>query len=275
MFRSRLVRRYCRGALPHLVLLALATQAFAGNGANFVTYDHHTGEKGETEIKLYNDLGRTAEDGQRYNAQLLEIEHALTDQWIWRLISSRTKRMVRIGVLTASVLRPAIACSTTARRSIQSSISNTSTRKRARFSFAKPQAAPTAAKRAKAKKIENERESELETKLILGHDISDRLRVGFNWISEVDFKSGDWAFGYAAGLTYTLFEQEGAKGPGGDGWTVKEVKLGAELFGGAGDSVQGLTLDGSEDRAVRWRVGENRILEWCASHAGRNIRIDR
>lgn len=243
--QPRLVRRTAVAVATPL-LLALATQAFAGNGANFVTYDHHTGEKGETEIKLYNDLGRTAEDGQRYNAQLLEIEHALTDQWIvaayleshkengedWSFDGFRFETRYRLFDY-GTPFNPVVYLEYI-------------NKKESALFLREATGRTDGGEEGESEEDENKRESELETKLILGHDISDRLRVGFNWISEVNLKSGDWAFGYATGLTYTLFEQEGAKGPGGDGWTVKEVKLGAELFGGAGDSVQGLTLDGSK-----------------------------
>lgn len=35
-------------------------------------------------------------------------------------------------------------------------------------------------------------EHELETKLIIGRDFSDRLDAAFNWISEVNLDTGDW-----------------------------------------------------------------------------------
>ncbi|MFM7084063.1 MAG: hypothetical protein ACKOW3_03525, partial [Hyphomicrobium sp.] len=60
---------------------AFSENSFAGNGANFVLYDHHTGEKGETEIKIYNDVGNL-QDGSDFTAQLLELEYAVTDKWM-------------------------------------------------------------------------------------------------------------------------------------------------------------------------------------------------
>jgi hypothetical protein len=243
--KPRSARRHAV-AVATPVLLSIATAAFAGNGANFVTYDHHTGEKGETEIKLYNDLGRTAGDSERYNAQLLEIEHALTDQWIvaayleshkengedWSLDGFRFETRYRLFDY-GTPFNPVVYLEYI-------------NKKEGALFLREATGRTDGGEDGESDDDENKRESELETKLILGHDISDRLRVGFNWISEVNLKSGDWAFGYATGITYTLFEHESAKGQGGDGWSVKEVKLGAELFGGAGDSVQGLTLDGSK-----------------------------
>ena len=54
-------------------------------------------------------------------------------------------------------------------------------------------------------------EHELETKLILGHDFSDRFNVAFNWINEVKFENGKWEFGYAAGLNYTVYRSSGGE----------------------------------------------------------------
>jgi hypothetical protein len=34
----------------------LARQAYAGNEANFVLYDHHTDDKGETEVNVFGDF---------------------------------------------------------------------------------------------------------------------------------------------------------------------------------------------------------------------------
>ena len=90
--------------------------------------------------------------------------------------------------------------------------------------------------------------SEIESRLILGQDLNDKLDVAFNWINDVNFASGDWEFGYAAGLNYTLFERakrsgEKAEASHREDWSVKELKLGAEVFGGLGDSALGLTLN--------------------------------
>jgi len=96
---------------------------------------------------------------------------------------------------------------------------------------------------------EEKAEHEIETKLILGHDFSDRFNVAFNWINETNLESGKWEFGYATGLNYTFYEAEGG-GEGHEGggfrsksWDVEELTLGLELYGGLGDSVLGLTVD--------------------------------
>jgi hypothetical protein len=241
-FRSPFRRRSCWSAVA---LLATATSVLAGNGANFVTYDHHTGEKGETEVILFNDLGRTA-DGERYNAQLAEIEHALTDQWAvavyleshalsgedWSFDGARFETRYRLFDY-GTPFNPVVYLEYI-------------NKKESALFLREATGRTDAAEEPGGTTDENERASELETKLILGHDVSDNLRVGFNWIAEVNLKSGDWAFGYATGLTYTVFEAEVKSDAKHGGWDLKEVALGAELFGGAGDSVKGLTLDGSK-----------------------------
>ena len=55
--------------------------ASAGNEANFVLYDHHTDERGETELNVFGDFSNALRDEPRYSAQLFEIERALTDRW--------------------------------------------------------------------------------------------------------------------------------------------------------------------------------------------------
>ena len=96
-----------------------------------------------------------------------------------------------------------------------------------------------------------ETEHELETKLMLGQDISNRLNVAFNWINELKFDNGVWSFGYAAGLNYMVFksacededEKRGSEGTRSDAWDLEKVTLGLEFYGGLGDSVRGLTVD--------------------------------
>ncbi len=61
--------------------LLLSGSARAGNGANFVLYDHHMAKKGETEINVYNDISSIGSGEEDYAAQLLEIEHGVTDYW--------------------------------------------------------------------------------------------------------------------------------------------------------------------------------------------------
>lgn len=243
-------RGYARVFGVAAVLQAVAGTALAGNGANFVLYDHHTEEKGVTEIKVYNDLGKTADDGAHYNAQLLEIEHALTDQWVlaayleshklsgndWEFDGFRLETRYRLFDY-GTPFNPVVYIEYVNKKEAALYL---------REVVGRTDGAEHEEAGEGAHDEEDEREHELETKLILGHDISDRLRIGFNWINEVNLKSGDWEFGYATGLTYTLFKSGEGGGEGrAQGFAVEKMQLGLELFGGLGDSDKGLTLAGS------------------------------
>jgi hypothetical protein len=239
-------------ALSALALMAaggIMSPALAGNGANFVTYDHHTGEKGETEIKLYQDFGKTG-DGDRYLAQLLEFEYSLTDQWViaayleshdrhgddWSFDGFRFETRYRLfdyGTPFNPVVYAEYINKKEGALYLREAVGRTDEDEE------EPGGVPEV-------EDENEREHEFETKLILGHDFSNKLRFGFDMIGEVNLKSGDWEFGYATGFSYEIYDNEHAGEGSRDNWNVKEVKLGVELFGGLGDSVKGLTLDGSK-----------------------------
>lgn len=249
---------------------AVSGSAHAGNGANFVVYDHYTGEKGETEIKLYNDLDRTG-DGHRYIAQLLELEHALTDQWIvaayleshkergddWDLDGFRLETRYRLfdfGTPFNPVLYIEYVNKKEGALYLREALGRTD-------------------EEEGEEEDEDAREHELESKLILGHDFSERLRFGFNWINEVNLKSGNWEFGYATGLTYMLFEREGEHHS--REFVVKEVQIGAELFGGLGDSVKGLALDGSKTEQYAGINEKNRIHQRRDVYAWRRFRANR
>jgi hypothetical protein len=214
--------------------------ARAGNEANFVLYDHHTEAKGTTEINVFNDYSRGAPGDAPYDAQILEMERAITDQWMaalylegdkidgedyafggWRLESRY--RLFSNETFLNPVLYVEYADLRPAHRYLLEVTGRTDT--------------PA-----------SEAGSEIESRLILGQDLNDKLDVAFNWINDVNLASGDWEFGYAAGLNYTLFERAKSSGERADAsrredWSVKELKLGAEVFGGLGDSALGLTLN--------------------------------
>lgn len=227
--------RACGMAILPAVFVLPATNVLAGNGANVVLYDHHLDEKGSTEIEVSADFGRNSE-GEQYAAQLYEIEHAVTDQWTaafylethkingedWTFDGFRFENRYRIFKET-TLLNPVLYLEY---------IDN-----RPDAQFLREAVGRTDGE----EEDEGGRERELETRLILGHDFGERLRVAFNWISEVDLASGVWEFGYAAGLTHTLLEREGVNGFG-----LKELSFGFEAFGGLGDSDRGLTFDGSK-----------------------------
>jgi hypothetical protein len=92
-------------------------------------------------------------------------------------------------------------------------------------------------------------EHEIESKLIIGHDITNKLDVAFNWINETNVDTGHWEFGYALGFNYAIIgeaDQESeekhearghAKKPAG--WEIKEVKLGGEIYGASATARSG------------------------------------
>jgi len=237
-----------RRKAPTLALaLALATpmgtqRACAGNEANFVLYDHHTDPKGTTEINVLSDVSNAAPGDPLYAAQLIEIERAITDQWTvsvylegdkiedadyafggWRL--ENRYRLLPYGAFLNPVLYVEYANLRPAKRYLLEVVGRTDT----------PEAGAS---------------SEVESRLILGEDISDRFDIAFNWINDANLSAGNWGFGYAAGLNYAFFERsERARGrreaAQASNWNIKELKLGAEFYGGAGDSTLGLTLDPS------------------------------
>jgi hypothetical protein len=207
--------------------------ARAGNEANFVLYDHHTDAKGTTEINVLNDFSSAAPGDPPYAAQLIEMERALTDQWMaalyiegdkidgtdyafggWRLESRY--RLLPYGAFLNPVLYVEYADLRPAHRYLLEVVGRTDT----------PETAAS---------------SEIESRVILGEDIGDKLDVAFNWINDANLSSGNWEFGYAVGLNYALFER--TETVRASDWNLKELKLGAELYGGAGDSALGLTLD--------------------------------
>ncbi len=237
------LKSWCGATVEILTLATSAsapTSVRAGNGANFILYNQHTEEEGETEIELYSDFSNVGGNEKNYTAQLLEIEYGVTDLWTTALYlegvktngddysfwSFRFENRVRLFSQT-TFLNPVLYAESEQKqpesRYIRSVVG-----------------------RVDDEGGEEETEHELETKLILGHDISDRLNVAFNWINELKFVNGVWSFGYAAGLNYVLFkfagedadEKRERKDSKSDMWDLEQVTLGVEFYGGLGDSVR-------------------------------------
>ncbi|WP_295559294.1 hypothetical protein [uncultured Hyphomicrobium sp.] len=218
--------------------LFLISSAQAGSGANFVTYNHHMADKGEAEISVYSDFSSVGL-AEGYAAQLVELEYGVTDRWTSALYFEgvategesyafggwRFENRVRLFRETVP-FNPVLY------------IEYEQPEPEHRYKH-------TVTGRTDGEEEDEEStEHEIESKLILGQDLSERLDIAFNWINEANLDNGDWEFGYAAGLNYTLFEVEGGRESFFGGF--EEVKLGVELFGGLGDSVEGLTLDGGK-----------------------------
>jgi hypothetical protein len=227
----------------------LAAQARAGNEANFVLYDHHTDSKGETEINVFSDFSNAVSGQPSYAAQLLEIEHSITDRWTtalylegdairgedydfagWR-VESRY-RLFEYGAFLNPVLYVEYENLKPDHKYLLDVTGRTNT----------PEGPETT-------------KHEIESKLILGQDLTNKLDVAFNWINETNLDTDRWEFGYALGLNYALYgeanqeaEEHGEskraeRSETTSNWTVKEMKIGAEVYGGLGDSILGLSLD--------------------------------
>lgn len=214
-----------------------------GSGANIILYNHYLSEKGELELEVFSDFANPGRAGSDYTAQKFELEYGVTDRWtaaIWlEGVKSDGENYQFGGFHIESLFK----------------LSQRPIFLNPVFYIEYEQVEPehrflhsvTGRTGEEEHEEDEDTEYELETKLILSQDVSSRLNVAFNWINEVNLKTGDWGFGYAAGLNYTLFETEGGHHDSGSrSWEVEEVVAGLELFGGLGDSVDGLTLDGGE-----------------------------
>ena len=245
MSKDLLARQVRRAAPALLVAAALGwtPAALAGSGANFVVYNHHMAEQGEKEIKFYSDFSNTGADLD-YSAQLVELEYGVTDRWTTALYFEGVKtegegyefggwrfenrlRLFEGNVFLNPVLYVEYEQLEPEHRYKRAVTGRTDEERTEEVDNAEEEK-------------EEGTEHEIESKLLLGQDVTDRLDVAFNWINEVKLDNGKWEFGYALGFNYALFE---AEKKAGHGWDLAEVKIGAELFGGLGDNEKGLTLD--------------------------------
>ena len=245
---ARSARAKMSRTLGGVVLAAaiLSPHSAFANDANVVLYDQHTDEKGETEIEVFSDVANVGSGEPNYTAQLFELEHGFTDLWTSSLYlegaktegesydyaSFRFENRVRLSkdvTFFNPVLYAEYEQKEPASQFITAVVGRTD----------EPEGPP-------------ETEHELETRLIFGHDLTDRLTVAFDWINEIKFDNGLWSFGYAAGFNYALFKAEGREEPGekaenrgleAKSWDLDKITLGVEFYGGAGDADLGLTLD--------------------------------
>lgn len=244
--------------LGAIITGVLAGVARAGNDANFVLYNHHTAEKGETEVNLYSDLSSIGGGEEDYTAQLLEIEHGVTDFWTTALYFEgvhvdgenyefggwRFENRLRLFGY-GTFLNPVLYAEYEDLRSSHRSVTTIT----GRTDEVEDEEEGEASGKEEA---EEETEHEVETRLILGHDFSDRFNVAFNSINEANLATGKWEFGYAAGLNYILFGVDAAAGkPQGKredapSLDIEKLTLGLEFYGGLGDSWLGLTFDPSK-----------------------------
>ncbi|MBI3999760.1 MAG: hypothetical protein HY351_04015, partial [Candidatus Omnitrophica bacterium] len=188
----------------------------AGTDAYTVTYNHHI-EKGELEVMVMNDFThpskhRQEEEGQEnYFSHMVELEYAPFNQlatefmveWFEELNTGKTRFTgfryeTRYRLFKDEVpLNPMVY--------VEYEDLDPETRFKMEVSgWAKPP--------YEESEEEPDRESVLETRLILSQDFG-RWNVAFDWINETDFHaSGKTAFGYSLGVSYLLHEKHEERG---------------------------------------------------------------
>lgn len=233
-------------SLVTLGAVAFSGNSMAGNGANFVLYNHHTEKAGDTAAMLMSDFAQD-ESNQSYNAQMLMVERGITDRWTsefmiegqrtpgepYRVTGWRWENRYRPFDYGA-FLNPVFY--------VEWENLKTSTKYLMEVSG-----------RVDSESGEPDATSEgiLETRLILGHDFNDRFNASFNWINETNASTRATDFGYALGLNFELLgsghdtANHAHHLPGKtDGVTVRELTLGLEMYGGLGNSKKGVTASG-------------------------------
>lgn len=228
-----------------LAIVASASPGMAGQDANFVLYNQHMEEKGATEVEVYSDYSHVGRGEPNYTAQLFEIEYGVTDLFTTSIYLETAKtfesdehydfgsfrwenryRLFQNETLLNPVLYAEYEYKKPTSRFMRSVVGRTD---------------------GEEENGEEESEHELETKLILGHDITSNLNVAFNTIQEINFMNGLWSFGYVGGLNYAFYRAYDQRGVVDlDETGIQKLTLGLEVYGGLGDSEKGFTLSGSK-----------------------------
>ena len=155
--------------------LGMAQSAAAGNDGNFVLYNQHMAEKGEKEVSIFSDFAHAGGDAKDYTAQVYEIEYGVTDLWTtaaylesaatygetYDYASFRFENRVRLfkeDTLFNPVLYAEYDQKQPQSRYISSVVGRTDT----------PEG-------------QSGTEHELETKLIVGHDLTDSAGGAAGW----------------------------------------------------------------------------------------------
>lgn len=229
------------------ISLCCAAPAHAGKDANFVLYNHYTEEKGELEVEVYSDFAHVGKDEPNYTAQLYEIEYGVTDLWTASLYLESAKTFEDGGSYDFASFRFENRVRLFKDETLLNPVLYVE------YEQIEPESryVLSAAGRTDTPEGPEETEHEIETRLILSHDFSSNFNVAFNTIQEIKLDNGVWSFGYAAGLNYVFFRSFDAAAPDvsatqSNPFELNKLTLGLEAFGGLGDSVKGLTLDGDK-----------------------------
>ncbi len=238
-------------AAAGIIALVSATRstspAYAGQDANFMLYNQHMEEQGAVEVQVFSDYSHVGKGEANYTAQLLEIEYGVTELFSTAIYLEGVKTFEDDGDYEFGSFRFENRLRLFRDETLLNPVLY------AEYEYKKPGSRFV---RAVVGRTDGEEEGgeeeasehELETKLILGHDITSKLNFAFNTVHEVNFANGKWSFGYVTGLNYALFRAFDAPESGLDasGTGLQKVTLGLEFFGGLGDSEKGLTFDGDK-----------------------------
>lgn len=228
------------------VMLASTSPSTAGQDANFVLYNQHMEEKGETEVGVYSDYSHVGNGQPNYTAQLYEIEYGVTDLFTTSIYLETAKTFESNGHYDFGSVRWENRYRLFKDETLLNPVLY------AEYEYKKPTSRilRSVVGRTDGEEEEHgeeESEHELETKLIIGRDITSNLNVAFNTIQEINFMNGLWSFGYVGGLNYAFYrayDQSGVVDLEEAG--IQKLTLGLEVYGGLGDSEKGLTLSGSK-----------------------------
>ena len=205
-------------------------------------------EKGSTEFEVFSDYSHVGKGDPNYTAQLFEFEYGVTELLTTAVYlegvktfegnqnydfgSFRFENRLRLFE-EETLLNPVLYAEYEYKKPLSR--------------FVRAVVGRTDGEKEGEEGGTQESEHELETKLIIGRDLTSNLNVAFNTIQEINFNNGLWSFGYAAGLNYAFFRAAEASNlidAGESG--LEKMTVGLELYGGLGDSEKGFTFSGSK-----------------------------
>ncbi len=244
--------------LGALFFIMSASAAVAQERPFFVTYDHHLEEPGNLELALNPTLG-LPRDGRTFLGGWTEVEYGIRAWWTTELYLDgqatwgdgafltgwrweNRVRPLRDEHRVNPILYLEFEDVNAADRTLLDVLG---------FDSQRDQSVPNATSR-------QEREREIETKLILSSDFKG-WNVSENLIAAKKLSPAPWEFGYAVGLTRPLALAASAKDCS---FCRENLHAGVELYGGLGD---GRTLSGTSHYAglvLAWNLPSGLTLRF-------------
>jgi hypothetical protein len=212
-------------------LLIAAPPATAGELPYFVTYSHHLEEPGNLEIG-FNQVAANPEGGNAFLSELIEFEYGVTAWWTTELYlggqSTRHESAVFTGYRIEHRFRP-LWREHRVNPLLYVEYSNGNG---ADKTFGEIVGRDSAADAQESNaETREEREREIETRLILSSDVRG-WNISENLIAEKNLAGEPWEFGYALGVSRPL---RMAATPEPCSFCRENFRASVELFGGLGD----------------------------------------